>query len=118
VALRRTASHDIRDHQWREGAENPAGFAILPIRAVLYTLSDNSFWLVCVQVLDGVGAADPLERGDGPLGQVVASGVTLGAAALVALVVFALQRASIANDLLSGLIQGAWSRSPRPASPR
>jgi MFS family permease len=33
-----------------------AGFAILPIRAVLYTLSNNSFWLVGVQVLDGVGA--------------------------------------------------------------
>lgn len=33
-----------------------AGFAILPIRAVLYTLSDNSFWLVGVQILDGVGA--------------------------------------------------------------
>jgi MFS family permease len=30
--------------------------AILPIRAVLYTLSDNSFWLIGVQVLDGVGA--------------------------------------------------------------
>ena len=33
-----------------------AGFAILPIRAVLYTLSDNSFWLIGVQILDGVGA--------------------------------------------------------------
>ena len=33
-----------------------AGFAILPIRAVLYTLSDNSFWLIGVQVLDGVSA--------------------------------------------------------------
>jgi MFS family permease len=33
-----------------------AGFAILPIRAALYTLSDNSFWLIGVQVLDGVGA--------------------------------------------------------------
>jgi len=33
-----------------------AGFAILPIRAVLYTLSDHSFWLIGVQVLDGVGA--------------------------------------------------------------
>jgi len=32
------------------------GFTILPIRAVLYTLSDNSFWLIGVQVLDGVGA--------------------------------------------------------------
>jgi MFS family permease len=33
-----------------------AGFTILPVRAVLYTLSDNSFWLVGVQLLDGVGA--------------------------------------------------------------
>jgi len=33
-----------------------AGFAILPIRALLYTFSDNSFWLIGVQVLDGVGA--------------------------------------------------------------
>jgi MFS family permease len=33
-----------------------AGFAVLPLRAVLYTLSDNSFWLIGVQVLDGVGA--------------------------------------------------------------
>jgi MFS family permease len=33
-----------------------AGFAILPIRAVLYTFSDNSFCLIGVQVLDGVGA--------------------------------------------------------------
>jgi predicted MFS family arabinose efflux permease len=32
------------------------GFAILPIRGALYTLSDNSFWLVGVQLLDGVGA--------------------------------------------------------------
>jgi len=33
-----------------------AGFAILPIRAVLYTLSDNGLWLIGVQILDGVGA--------------------------------------------------------------
>ena len=33
-----------------------AGFAVLPIRAVLYTLSDNSAWLIGVQMLDGVGA--------------------------------------------------------------
>jgi Na+/melibiose symporter-like transporter len=32
------------------------GFPILPIRAVLYTLSDNSFWLIGVQILDGAGA--------------------------------------------------------------
>ncbi len=29
---------------------------ILPVRAILYTLSDDSFWLMSVQLLDGVGA--------------------------------------------------------------
>jgi predicted MFS family arabinose efflux permease len=33
-----------------------AGFLILPIRGVLYTLSDDPYWLVGVQLLDGVGA--------------------------------------------------------------
>jgi MFS family permease len=33
-----------------------AAFAILPIRGVLYTLSDSREWLVAVQLLDGVGA--------------------------------------------------------------
>jgi predicted MFS family arabinose efflux permease len=32
------------------------GFAVLPIRAVLYTVSDNAAWLIGVQLLDGVGA--------------------------------------------------------------
>lgn len=31
-------------------------FAILPLRAALYTLSDDSAWLIGVQLLDGVGA--------------------------------------------------------------
>jgi Major Facilitator Superfamily len=31
-------------------------FAVLPIRAALYTLSDSAFWLIGVQLLDGVGA--------------------------------------------------------------
>ena len=32
------------------------GFGILPIRAVLYTVSNASAWLIGVQLLDGVGA--------------------------------------------------------------
>ena len=32
------------------------GFAVLPVRAVLYTLSDDAAWLIGVQLLDGVGA--------------------------------------------------------------
>jgi MFS family permease len=106
-----------------------AEFAILPIRAVLYTLSDNSFWLIGVQLLDGVGAgifgvlaplviAD-IMRGTGrynlaqgaiatvqgigaslsglATGEIVdhfgysAAFLTLGAAALVAVIVFFLQ---------------------------
>lgn len=33
------------------------GFAALPIRGALYTLSDNSYYLVGVQLMDGIGAA-------------------------------------------------------------
>jgi len=32
------------------------GFATLPVRAVLFTLSHDSGWLIAVQLLDGVGA--------------------------------------------------------------
>jgi MFS family permease len=31
-------------------------FAVLPIRSALYVLSDNAFWLLGVQFLDGIGA--------------------------------------------------------------
>jgi MFS family permease len=33
-----------------------AGFAILPVRGALYTLSDDPAWLLSVQLLDGIGA--------------------------------------------------------------
>ena len=32
------------------------GFAVLPVRALLYTFSDKAPWLIGVQLLDGVGA--------------------------------------------------------------
>ncbi len=32
------------------------GFAVLPVRALLYTCSDSAPWLIAVQLLDGVGA--------------------------------------------------------------
>ena len=32
------------------------GFAVLPLRALLFTVSDNAGWLIGVQLLDGVGA--------------------------------------------------------------
>ena len=33
-----------------------AGFAVLPIPGVLYTLAQNPYALVSIQVLDGIGA--------------------------------------------------------------
>ena len=33
-----------------------AGFAVLPLRSLLYIFSDNAAWLIGVQLLDGVGA--------------------------------------------------------------
>ena len=33
-----------------------SAFAILPLRGVLYTLSDDAYWLLGIQLLDGVGA--------------------------------------------------------------
>lgn len=33
-----------------------AGFLILPLRGVLYTFSDDPYWLLGVQLLDGIGA--------------------------------------------------------------
>ncbi len=33
-----------------------AAFLVLPIRGVLYTFSDNPYWLLGVQLLDGIGA--------------------------------------------------------------
>ena len=33
-----------------------AGFAVLALRGLLYPLSDDPYWLVGVQLLDGVGA--------------------------------------------------------------
>jgi MFS family permease len=41
---------------WGRKAIFLAAFAILPIRGVLYTLSDDRSWLVAVQLLDGIGA--------------------------------------------------------------
>ena len=76
-----------------------AAFAILPIRAALYTLSDNSFWLVGVQVLDGVGASvSGLAAGEivDHFGY-APTFLSLGAAAAVAFTVFFLFMPETAN---------------------
>jgi predicted MFS family arabinose efflux permease len=48
-------------------------FAFLTVRAFLYPLSDNSYWLVSVQLLDGIGAGT-----FGALFPLVVQGVTHG----------------------------------------
>ncbi len=45
-----------RAEQWGRKPFMLVGFLILPLRGALYTLSDNPFWLVGVQLLDGIGA--------------------------------------------------------------
>ena len=42
--------------QWGRKPVLLIGFAVLPVRALLYTVSSNSAWLIGVQLLDGVGA--------------------------------------------------------------
>lgn len=42
--------------QWGRKPFLLVGFLILPLRGALYVLSDNPFWLVGVQLLDGIGA--------------------------------------------------------------
>ena len=44
-------------HSWGRKAVFIIGFAALPIRAALYTLTDNPYFLVGVQLMDGIGAA-------------------------------------------------------------
>ena len=33
-----------------------AGFAVLPVRGLLFALSDDPYFIVAIQILDGVGA--------------------------------------------------------------
>ena len=44
-------------HSWGRKTVFIIGFAALPIRGALYTLSDNPYFLVGVQLMDGIGAA-------------------------------------------------------------
>jgi MFS family permease len=43
-------------NSWGRKALLLIGFGALPIRGVLYTLSDSAVWLVGVQILDGIAA--------------------------------------------------------------
>ncbi len=45
-----------RAEQWGRKPFLLVGFLILPMRGALYVVSDNPFWLVGVQLLDGIGA--------------------------------------------------------------
>jgi predicted MFS family arabinose efflux permease len=65
VSVRR--DHAVRHHPHRRVVRKKSGswgrkpllliaFGVLPIRAVLYTLTSNTVALVAIQVLDGVGA--------------------------------------------------------------
>lgn len=46
----------LKADKWGRKPLLMAGFLILPLRGLLYVLSDNPYWLVTVQLLDGIGA--------------------------------------------------------------
>jgi MFS family permease len=46
-----------RAHQWGRKPLLLVGFAVLPVRGVLYTLTHSAIPLIAIQVLDGIGAA-------------------------------------------------------------
>jgi len=91
---------------WGRKAVFVIGFAALPIRGVLYTLSDNPYYLVGVQLMDGIGAAifgvvsvlviADLTRGSGRFNftqGVVATATGLGASLSNGITGFIVQRA-------------------------
>jgi hypothetical protein len=47
----------VRSHSNKSGGVFLIGFAALPIRGALYTLTDNPYFLVGVQSMEGIGAA-------------------------------------------------------------
>jgi MFS family permease len=82
------------------------GFAILPIRGFLYTLSDNPVFIVAVQLLDGIGAGI-----FGVLSVIVVADLTQGTGrynlVLGAIATAQSVGASLSN-LVSGYIVNAW----------
>ena len=85
------------------------GFAILPIRGLLYILSDNPFYIVSVQLLDGIGAGI-----FGVLSVVVVADLTQGTGrynlVLGAIATAHSIGASLSN-VVSGYIVNAWGFS-------
>ena len=85
------------------------GFAILPIRGLLYILSDNPLFIVSVQLLDGIGAGI-----FGVLSVVVVADITQGTGrynlVLGAIATAQSLGASLSN-VVSGYIVNAWGFS-------
>lgn len=56
VMIPMAALAGARADSWGRKPLMLAGFAVLTVRGALYVFSDNMYWLVAVQLLDGVGA--------------------------------------------------------------
>jgi len=82
------------------------GFAILPIRGFLYILSDNPIFIVCVQLLDGIGAGI-----FGVLALVVVADLTQGTGRynlVLGAIATALSIGASLSEVVSGYIVNAW----------
>src|SRR5581483_920575 len=99
---------------WGRKAAFLVAFTALPIRGVLYTLNDNPYFLVGVQLMDGIGAAifgvvsvlviSDLTRGTGRFNftqGVVATATGLGASLSNGLSGFIAERAGFNGAFLS-----------------
>lgn len=93
-------------HKWGRKPVFLIGFAVLPIRGFLYTLSDHPFFIVSVQLLDGIGAGI-----FGVLSVIVVADLTQGTGrynlVLGAIATTQSIGASLSN-LVSGYIVNAW----------
>jgi MFS family permease len=100
-------------HSWGRKAVFLVGFGALPIRGTLYTLTDNPYFLIGVQLMDGIGAAifgvvsvlviADLTRGTGRFNftqGVVATAIGLGASLSNGITGFIVQRAGFNTAFL------------------
>ena len=91
----------IKAAQWGRKPLLLIGFGVLPLRGILYTLTDRAPWLVAIQILDGIAAAV-----FGVVSVLVIADLTRGSGRLN-LVLGALTTAAGIGAALSQLVAGA-----------
>lgn len=87
-----------------------AGLFVLPVRGILYTVSDNAYFLVAVQLLDGISAAIY-----GVVSVLIAADLTRGTGRFnfaLGAVATALAGGGAVSTLAAGFIVQHWGYNP------